>query len=209
LKFEVERNTDLILRVLGIHEPSEFYSKALFASLPIAADLVLNHQERLQAPDQAQPIDENDCQSSRQFGIRTFHELGTSDRGLGQVGEETGSGNTQKWRRSHWNGWRTEFRIFLELSPSGFGEKPGVNSPGFFLTQLMGTGRWRRYPTLRHYDLTQKADSDFRRKNGNPIEHPAFGCRPGHGAPNRLCARLDVCWRKEIRLPDSIWRIRS
>ena len=49
MKFEVERNTDLILRVLGIHEPSEFYSKALFASLPIAADLVLNHQERLQA----------------------------------------------------------------------------------------------------------------------------------------------------------------
>jgi hypothetical protein len=36
----------------------EFYSKALLASLPIAADLVLNHQETLQALDEAQPVDE-------------------------------------------------------------------------------------------------------------------------------------------------------
>ena len=36
----------------------EFYSKALLASLPIAADLVLNHKETLQAPDETQPIDE-------------------------------------------------------------------------------------------------------------------------------------------------------
>src|ERR1700730_17741346 len=36
----------------------EFYSKALLASLPIAADLVLNHQETLQGLDEAQPVDE-------------------------------------------------------------------------------------------------------------------------------------------------------
>ena len=36
----------------------EFYSKALLASLPIAADLVLNHQEMLPALDEAQPVDE-------------------------------------------------------------------------------------------------------------------------------------------------------
>jgi hypothetical protein len=36
----------------------EFYSKALLASLPIAADLVLNHQETLQALDESQPVDE-------------------------------------------------------------------------------------------------------------------------------------------------------
>ena len=31
---------------------------SLLASLPIAAELVLNHQETLQAPDEAQPVDE-------------------------------------------------------------------------------------------------------------------------------------------------------
>jgi hypothetical protein len=66
--------------------PMHIRSKTLLASLPIAADLVLNHQETLQALDEAQPVDETIANlASRQFGIRTFDELGASDRGLGQA----------------------------------------------------------------------------------------------------------------------------
>jgi hypothetical protein len=55
---QAERNHAENSTALNNQESTRIFSKALLASLPIAADLVLNHRQTLPALDEAQPVDE-------------------------------------------------------------------------------------------------------------------------------------------------------